>query len=102
MSHLHDCGTLSDKHLDRLETFNSILYHRLNGELRPMFDNVQADEEADNPNLVYAVLRSHHDFQTLATFTLVSGLRDIQRRKALRASGMQLRLAQELADRSIS
>ncbi|KAK8864156.1 hypothetical protein IAR55_001402 [Kwoniella newhampshirensis] len=53
-----------------LETFNSILYHQLNR----------------NPNLVYAVLRSHQDFQTLATFTLVSGLRDIQRRKALRAA----------------
>ncbi|KAK4683945.1 hypothetical protein P7C73_g6263, partial [Tremellales sp. Uapishka_1] len=53
-----------------LETFNSILYHQLN----------------DNPNLVYAILRSHHDFQTLATFTLASGLRDIQRRKALRAA----------------
>lgn len=39
----------------------------------------------ENPNLVYAVLRSHQDFQTLATFTLMSGLRDIQRRKALRA-----------------
>ncbi|CAD6567302.1 MAG: hypothetical protein TREMPRED_003499, partial [Tremellales sp. Tagirdzhanova-0007] len=53
-----------------LETFNSILYHRLN----------------ENPNLVYAVLRSHQDFQTLATFTLVSGLREIQRRKALRVT----------------
>ncbi|WVW83585.1 hypothetical protein I302_105606 [Kwoniella bestiolae CBS 10118] len=53
-----------------LETFNSILYFQLN----------------ENPNLVYAILRSHQDFQTLATFTLVSGLRDIQRRKALRAA----------------
>ena len=41
----------------------------------------------DNPNLIYAVLRSHQDFQALATFTLVSGLREIQRRKAMRASG---------------
>ncbi|WVQ82249.1 hypothetical protein IAT38_004377 [Cryptococcus sp. DSM 104549] len=56
-----------------LETFNSILYHQLN----------------ENPNLVYAILRSHQDFQTLATFTLVSGLRDIQRRKALRAAAAE-------------
>ncbi|WWD17544.1 hypothetical protein CI109_101985 [Kwoniella shandongensis] len=56
-----------------LETFNSILYHQLNR----------------NPNLVYAILRSHQDFQTLATFTLVSGLRDIQRRKALRAAAIE-------------
>ncbi|WVF71750.1 hypothetical protein IAT40_006558 [Kwoniella sp. CBS 6097] len=56
-----------------LETFNSILYFQLN----------------ENPNLVYAILRAHQDFQTLATFTLVSGLRDIQRRKALRAAAAE-------------
>ncbi|WRT66068.1 uncharacterized protein IL334_003020 [Kwoniella shivajii] len=56
-----------------LETFNSILYFQLN----------------ENPNLVYAILRSHQDFQTLATFTLVSGLRDIQRRKALRSAAAE-------------
>ncbi|WWC61589.1 uncharacterized protein I303_104173 [Kwoniella dejecticola CBS 10117] len=56
-----------------LETFNSILYHQLN----------------ENPHLVYAILRSHQDFQTLATFTLMSGLRDIQRRKALRAAAAE-------------
>ncbi|KIR77362.1 hypothetical protein I305_01333 [Cryptococcus gattii E566] len=55
-----------------LETFNSVLYHQLNA----------------NPNLVYAILRSHNDFQTLATFTLMSGLRDIKRRKFLRAAGI--------------
>lgn len=48
-----------------------MLYHQLN----------------TNPNLVYAILRSHNDFQTLATFTLMSGLRDIKRRKFLRAAG---------------
>lgn len=48
-----------------LETFNSVLYHQL----------------SENPNLVYAILQKHQDFQTLATFTLMSGLRDIQRRK---------------------
>ena len=40
----------------------------------------------ENPNLVYSILRSHKDFQTLGTFTLVSGLREIQRRKALRSA----------------
>ena len=39
----------------------------------------------ENPNFVYSVLRSHQDFQTLATFTLMSGLRDIQKKKANRA-----------------
>ncbi|WWC70472.1 uncharacterized protein I206_104423 [Kwoniella pini CBS 10737] len=56
-----------------LETFNSVLYHQLN----------------ENPHLVYAILRSHQDFQTLATFTLVSGLRNIQRRKVLRAAAAE-------------
>ncbi|ODN80001.1 hypothetical protein L202_03866 [Cryptococcus amylolentus CBS 6039] len=56
-----------------LETFNSVLYHKL----------------TENPNLVYAILRSHQEFQTLATFTLMSGLRDIQRRKALRAAAAE-------------
>jgi dynactin complex subunit len=55
----------------RLETFNSVIYHQLN----------------ENPHLVYAILRAHQDFQSLATFTLVSGLREIQRRKALRSQG---------------
>ncbi|GFZ44221.1 hypothetical protein JCM24511_01943 [Saitozyma sp. JCM 24511] len=62
-----------------LETFNSILYHQL----------------SENPNLVYAILRAHQDFQTLATFSLVSGLRDIQRRKALRAAAEQAKIADE-------
>lgn len=51
-----------------LETFNSILYYQLN----------------ENPNVVYSILQSHQDFQKLATFTLLSGLREIQRKKALR------------------
>jgi hypothetical protein len=35
-------------------------------------------------------LRSHQDFQTLATFTLMSGLRDIQKKKANRAGTSSL------------
>ena len=46
-----------------------------------------ADDGTENPNFVYSVLRSHQDFQTLATFTLMSGLRDIQKKKAVRAAG---------------
>ncbi|BEJ11066.1 hypothetical protein CspHIS471_0104880 [Cutaneotrichosporon sp. HIS471] len=52
-----------------LETFNAVIYHQLN----------------ENPNLMYAILVAHADFQRLATFTLLSGLREIQRKKALRA-----------------
>jgi len=45
----------------------------------------QGADVLENPNFVYSVLRSHQDFQTLATFTLMSGLRDIQKKKANRA-----------------
>lgn len=51
-----------------LETFNHVLHHQLGA----------------NPNLIYAILCAHADFQRLATFTLTSGLREIQRRNALR------------------
>ncbi len=40
---------------------------------------------AENPNLVYSILRSHQDFQALATFTLASGLQEVQRRLLARA-----------------
>ncbi|WVO16453.1 hypothetical protein L204_104130 [Cryptococcus depauperatus] len=56
-----------------LEIFNGIIYHGLN----------------ENPNLVYAILRSHNEFQSLATFTLMSGLREIQRKKTLKAAAIE-------------
>jgi hypothetical protein len=94
-----------------LETINSILYHQFNGmspfpyltslifllsnivrkpsTLRPanspLWVKRQKADALENPNFVYSVLRSHQDFQTLATFTLMSGLRDIQKKKANRA-----------------
>jgi len=46
-----------------LETLNGILYHQL----------------ADNPNIVYTILRSHKTFEDLGTFTLARGLKEIQR-----------------------
>lgn len=60
-----------------LETFNSVLYNQLN----------------ENPNLIYAILQSHQDFQKLATFSLLSGLRDIQKKKALRAAAEERAVA---------
>jgi len=47
----------------RLETFNGILHHHA----------------AENPNVLYAIVRSHKIFEDLGTFTLVSGLREIRR-----------------------
>lgn len=36
---------------------------------------------SDNPNLIQALLRIHHRFDYLATFTLKDGLREIGQRK---------------------
>ncbi|EGN94259.1 hypothetical protein SERLA73DRAFT_114402 [Serpula lacrymans var. lacrymans S7.3] len=46
-----------------LEVFNSVLFHHL----------------GDNPNLLYAILTAHKSFETLGTFTLSRGLREIKR-----------------------
>ncbi|KAF9792467.1 high-temperature-induced dauer-formation protein-domain-containing protein [Thelephora terrestris] len=46
-----------------LEVFNSVILHNL----------------ADNPNLVYGVLRARKTFEDLGTFTLARGLREIRR-----------------------
>ncbi|KAJ9091998.1 hypothetical protein QFC19_008866 [Naganishia cerealis] len=54
----------------RLEAFNGVLSHRLR----------------ENPNIVYAILLHHQDFQKLATFTLTSGLAEIQRKMLARAA----------------
>ncbi|KAL5529427.1 hypothetical protein ACEPAG_5412 [Sanghuangporus baumii] len=46
-----------------LEVFNGVILNHLN----------------DNPNLIYAILRSHRSFEELGTFTLARGLREIRR-----------------------
>ncbi|KAJ8481660.1 hypothetical protein ONZ45_g15231 [Pleurotus djamor] len=48
-----------------LEVLNSIILHHL----------------SDNPHLVYNILTSHKLFESLGTFTLAKGLRDIKRAK---------------------
>ncbi|KAF8328817.1 high-temperature-induced dauer-formation protein-domain-containing protein [Cantharellus anzutake] len=51
-----------------LEALNGILFHQL----------------ASNPNVVYAILRSHKIFEEMGTFTLVKGLREIRRVQELK------------------
>ncbi|KAI0637201.1 high-temperature-induced dauer-formation protein-domain-containing protein [Trametes polyzona] len=51
-----------------LEAFNGVLLHGL----------------ADNPNLVYAILHAHKQFEDLGTFTLARGLREIRRIQELK------------------
>lgn len=46
-----------------MEVFNGVILNHLN----------------ENPNLIYAILRSHKSFEDLGTFTLARGLREIRR-----------------------
>ena len=49
--------------ISRLEVFNSVILHNL----------------ADNPNLIYGMLRAHKTFEDLGTFNLARGLREVRR-----------------------
>lgn len=55
----------------RLEVFNAVLLRNL----------------ADNPNLVYNLVRAHKSFEDLGTFTLARGLREIRRRQQAKEEG---------------
>lgn len=46
-----------------------------------------ADFDQDNPNLIYAIVRSRRRFQALRDFTLESGQEDIERQNQLRKEG---------------
>lgn len=51
-----------------LEALNGILFHQL----------------ANNPNVAYAILRSHQPFEELGTFTLAKGLAEVRRVQQLK------------------
>ena len=44
-----------------------------------MFNSIVLHNLADNPNLIYGMLRAHKIFEDLGTFTLARGLREIRR-----------------------
>ncbi|KAH9811065.1 high-temperature-induced dauer-formation protein-domain-containing protein [Melampsora americana] len=58
------------------------------------FNNVIHYQMSDNSNLIYALIRVHHRFDYLATFTLQDGLRDIQQRNFIRRSSEILTTAE--------
>ncbi|KAI5477870.1 hypothetical protein MNV49_005855 [Pseudohyphozyma bogoriensis] len=51
-----------------LETFNNVIHYHL----------------AENPNLVYAIIRSHKRFEELSTFTLAAGVAEVRRARSER------------------
>ncbi|KAG8965749.1 hypothetical protein FRC03_000199 [Tulasnella sp. 419] len=58
-----------------LEVFNQIIVHQL----------------SSNPNLIYAILRSHQRFEQLGTFTLSKGIREIERIKEAKEESERIR-----------
>ncbi|KAG8915385.1 hypothetical protein FRC01_003680 [Tulasnella sp. 417] len=63
-----------------LEIFNQIIYHQFQ----------------ENPNLIYAILRSHKRFESLGTFTLARGLREIQRIKEAKEEAERIKTGRPL------
>lgn len=64
----------------RLEIFNQIIYHQF----------------SQNPNLLYAILRSHKRFEELGTFTLAKGLREVQRIKQAKEDAERIKAGKPL------
>jgi hypothetical protein len=56
--------------LHRVEAFNNVIHYQL----------------SDNPQLIYALIRSHRRFESLANFTLKSAVEEIRRVRAERRS----------------
>lgn len=56
--------------LYRVEAFNNVIHYQL----------------SDNPQLIYALIRSHRRFESLANFTLKSAVEEIRRVRAERRS----------------
>lgn len=52
------------------------------------FGNVLQYQLSDCPNLTYAIIRSHHRFEQLATFTLAEGVVQIRKARADRLAGL--------------
>ncbi|KAG8897955.1 hypothetical protein FRB99_007774 [Tulasnella sp. 403] len=58
-----------------LEVLNQIIYHQFSA----------------NPNVIYAILRSHKRFESMGTFTLAKGLKEIQRIKEAKEEAERLK-----------
>jgi len=70
-----------------LEVLNAMIEHQYQRKYTTN-DTLQAtDTTPDNPNLIYAILRSRKRFQALRDFTLESGQEEIERQNQLRKEG---------------
>ncbi len=55
-----------------------------------MFNGIIQNNLNDNPNVTYAIIRSHKLFEDLGTFTLASGLREVKRIQLTKEEQAQL------------
>ncbi|KAI8334287.1 high-temperature-induced dauer-formation protein-domain-containing protein [Chlamydoabsidia padenii] len=63
--------------------------HRLTGYMLEIFNNIIQYHFADNPNVIYAIVRNHARFEKLFTFTLASGLAEIDNHRRLKEEKQQ-------------
>ncbi|ORZ19392.1 high-temperature-induced dauer-formation protein-domain-containing protein [Absidia repens] len=69
--------------------------HRLTGYMLEVFNNIIQYHFANNPNVIYAVVRNHNRFEKLFKFTLSSGLAEIEHHRRLKEERQQSSTVQQ-------
>jgi hypothetical protein len=70
-----------------LEVLNAMIEHQYSRKIEPKASLCITDVPKDNPNLIYAIVRSRKRFQALRDFTLESGQEEVERQNQLRKEG---------------
>jgi hypothetical protein len=70
-----------------LEVLNAMIEHQYQRKYTTNDTTHVTDTIPDNPNLIYAIVRSRKRFQALRDFTLESGQEEIERQNQLRKEG---------------
>lgn len=70
-----------------LEAINAMVEHQYQRKHQGFKSLTQGLISPDNPNLVYAIIRSRKKFQALRDFTLESGQEEIERQNQIRKEG---------------
>ncbi|CAO3591862.1 unnamed protein product [Absidia cylindrospora] len=74
--------------------------HRLTGYMLEIFNNIIQYHFANNPNVIYAIVRNHTRFDKLFKFTLSSGLAEIEHHRRLKEERQQSTVQQTNAEGS--
>lgn len=70
-----------------LEALNAMVEHQYPGKNHLFSMRFHTLTAVDNPNLIYAIVRSRKKFQALRDFTLESGQEELERQNQLRKDG---------------